>query len=620
MLQFKLIFAALIILFSCLTLPAGEVNRVESGNLVLENIPDIPQELKDRLLQYQNVRSASFADWDPQSSGILISTRFAETSQIHLVTQPLGMRRQITFFPEPVDGGDFCRVAGKYGFLFTKDIGGNEFTQIFYYDMLTGSHQMLTDGTSRNTAPKWSNSGSRFSFSSTKRNGRDFDVYVSDMQNPQSSSIVLEKQGMWAAVEWSPDDKNLLITNYVSANESYYYIFDLNSKELAQMNPSKKKIAYGGAMFSKDGKGIYYTSDEDTEFRHLRYYNLSTKKSTILTKDIPWDVEEGDLSDDGSKLAFLVNEDGISKLHLLQLPSMQELKLPELPVGVIGGISFSPDSKRLALTIYAATGPGDVFIISLDDLNLQRWTESEVGGLNSATFVSPQLIHFPTFDKVNKKPREIPAFLYKPDKAGKKFPVIIDIHGGPEGQEQPTFSSLNQFFVNELGIAVIAPNVRGSSGYGKTYLMLDNGFKREESLQDIGKLLDWIAAQPDLDADRVAVFGGSYGGYMVLSSMVNFNDRLRCGIDVVGISNFVTFLNNTQEYRRDLRRVEYGDEKSPNRCLWCRGLMIRAYPPPKPSRLWPKYGRITWMSGICSPKTRGMASGKNPTVIITWRL
>jgi dipeptidyl aminopeptidase/acylaminoacyl peptidase len=196
-------------------------------------------------------------------------------------------------------------------------------------------------------------------------------------------------------------------------------------------------------------------------------------------------------------------------------------------------------------------------------MSVQRWTDSEVGGLNSATFVSPQLIHYPTFDKVNKKPRDIPAFLYKPDKSGKKFPVIIDIHGGPEGQEQPTFSSLNQFFVNELGIAVIAPNVRGSSGYGKTYLMLDNGFKREESVQDIGKLLDWIAAQPDLDAERVAVFGGSYGGYMVLSSMVNFNERLRCGIDVVGISNFVTFLNNTQEYRRDLRRVEYGDERDP---------------------------------------------------------
>ncbi len=164
---------------------------------------------------------------------------------------------------------------------------------------------------------------------------------------------------------------------------------------------------------------------------------------------------------------------------------------------------------------------------------------------------------------MNGKPRKIPAFYYKPQSTSGKIPVIINIHGGPEGQSVPVFSPFISYLTNELGIAVLSPNVRGSSGYGKTFLKLDNGFKREESVKDIGALLDWIAKQPELDASRVAVWGGSYGGYMVLASMTNFNDRIKCGIDVVGISNFVTFLQNTEDYRKDLRRVEYGDERDP---------------------------------------------------------
>jgi len=237
-----------------------------------------------------------------------------------------------------------------------------------------------------------------------------------------------------------------------------------------------------------------------------------------------------------------------------------------LPIGQIYGMRFNPDGKRLGLVINRPQPqtPGDIYVQSLTkDMSLERWTYSEVGGLNTSTLVVPELIQYDTFDKVDGKQRKIPAFYFKPNKGKGPFPVVINIHGGPESQYKPFFSSTIQYFVNELGIAVLAPNVRGSSGYGKSYVKLDNGYKREDSVKDIGKLLDWIAGQSELDADRVLVFGGSYGGYMVLSSMTHYNDKLVGGIDVVGISNFVSFLENTKEYRRDLRRVEYGDERIP---------------------------------------------------------
>lgn len=365
-------------------------------------------------------------------------------------------------------------------------------------------------------------------------------------------------------MDWSPDDSKLLVVKYVSANESYPYILDLNTKELTQINPSKKKIAYAWALWSKDGKGIYFTSDEGSEFKQLKYYDLKTKKITALTKDILWDVTDFDLSKDGNFIALVINHDGISKLYLMNLESDRELDLPEIPVGQIYGLNFDPDGTKLGMVLNTPQTPGDVYVLDIQNKNLVRWTYSEVAGLRTENFAVPELIHYETFDRVNDKPRMIPAFYYKPKNHGERpFPVLIAIHGGPESQYRPFFRSALQYYVNELGIVVLAPNVRGSGGYGKNYLKLDNSYKREESVKDIGKLLDWIAVQPELDANRVAVIGGSYGGYMVLASMTHYNDRLRAGVEIVGISNFVSFLENTKEYRRDRRRVEYGDERDP---------------------------------------------------------
>ena len=515
------------------------------------------------MLQYQNTRSASLQDWFPDGNKMLISTRFGETYQLHVIETAGGARRQITFFKEPIDGATICPDPARNGFLFTKDIGGNEFYQVFYYDIDKGNHEMLTDGVSRNGGFSWSNKGDKFVYYSTKRNGRDWDLLISDINKPKEAKTILEVGGFWVAADWSPDDKKLLVINYISANESYYYILDIESGELGQINPKDEKIAYGPALWSKDNKGIYITNDDGSNFLQLKYYDLKKKRFKTITAGIPWNIERIELSKDSEKLAFVANEGGLAKLYILNTKTNKYNNVPNIPIGQVYGLDFHPTSDKLALVINTPQTPGDIFVLDLETNFFDRWTYSEVGGLQTDLFIIPELRHYETFDEVNGEPRKIPVFYYKPKNLDGPIPVLIYIHGGPESQFRPYFTSTFQYYLNELGIAVLAPNIRGSSGYGKDYLLLDNGYKREDSVKDIGKLIEWVAQQPELDASRIAVFGGSYGGYMVLSSMTHYNDKLACGIDNVGISNFVTFLENTKDYRRDLRRPEYGDERIP---------------------------------------------------------
>ncbi len=559
----------LFVLIAFLFIPAihAEVARVEQGNLILEDIPPVPEELGQRIVQYFNSRSANFADWHP-NGGMLISTRFADTRQLHLVKTAMGARRQLTFFEEPVFGASFSSTLHHNGFVFLKDVGGSEDYQLFYFDLNTSNHRMLSDGKSRNGAAVWSNAGDRVAYYSNRRNGKSWDIYVVDPSRPGGTRRVLETEdGAWFPVEWSPDDKSLLLWNYVSVTESYIHILDIGSGVMVEVDPSDTSVGINGVEFSKDGQGVYLASDRDAEFYHLKYHDLQSGESRLISGHVPWNVEDFDLSDDGKHLAYVTNENGISKLHLINLARNREMATPELPTGLIDSVVFHPKGDRLALAVNTARSPRDIFVYSLKNKRLTQWTESEVGGLDTGNFALPELVSYPTFDEVAGDRRQIPAFLYKPREQG-PHPVIVSIHGGPESQFRPRFISSFQFYAAELGFAVIAPNVRGSAGYGKTYLGLDNGFRREDSVQDIGALLDWIDTRDDLDGSRVVVVGGSYGGYMVLSTLTHYNDRLLGGIDFVGISNFVTFLENTRDYRRDLRRQEYGDERDPKMRLF----------------------------------------------------
>ena len=543
--------------------PNASADVREVGQLVFDGVPEAPQRIVEKRNQYQNVRSANFSDWSP-GGGILITTRFGETSQIHHVKEPMHARKQLTFFTEPVGGASYG-TSGDW-FLFNRDFGGNEASQMFRFDLRSGEATLLTDGTEQNSGPVWSNDRTRVAWRSTMRNAKDHDVWVMDPTTPDEKRIAAEVEGYHYPTDWSPDDTKLLMGKYVSVTESYYWTVDLASGKRTPVGNHGKvngeTIAYGSAVFDATGKGVFYTSDEKSEFQTLRWLELGGKKYDELTGDIPWDVRGLRMSPKRDLLAFTVNDNGTDKLYLMDTAT-REYRGVDLPLGLVGGLGFSRDGKRLAFSLETTASPDDVYTLDVASSKVTRWTESEVGGLDTSAFVQSELIEYPTFDKDRSgKQRMIPAFIYRPEGDG-PFPVIVRIHGGPESQSRAFFSYSSQYEVKEMGCAVIYPNVRGSSGYGKNFLKLDNGYLREDSVKDIGALLDWIATQPDLDASKVGVTGGSYGGYMTLAVLTHYSDRVQAGVDIVGISNFNTFLENTADYRRDLRRVEYGDERDP---------------------------------------------------------
>ncbi len=540
-----------------------------NGQLIMEDVPSIPVDVVEDLNQYLNVRSAAVREWTADSRGLYVTTRFGDVSQLHRVDMPGGARRQLTFYKEPIGG--VARQPGGSTILFTQDAGGSEFSQIFGLDLATGRATMLTDGESRNGSLEWDRDGRQVAYRSTARNGASNDLWVMDPAEPAGARIVLESPdgSSWSPAEFSESGSKLLVQNYVSITDSRVHLVDLDTGSRALLTGGNISGGSNDPLaFDRDGSGYWLVTDQEGEFKQLAWQALEPGAPIeVVTGNLPWDISSAELSHDRKRMAFATNENGMSRVYLMDTESREYRPVSGIPTGIAYGFKFSPNDRRLAMTINTPQTPADSYVLDLgrdpqDHGALVRWTFSEVGGLDTASFPVPTLTGFPTFDDVDGEPRQIPAWVYKPAGEG-PFPVVVQIHGGPEGQSRPFFSSTYQMWLQRLGVAVIRPNVRGSAGYGKTYLGLDNGFKREDSVKDIGALLDWIETQPDLDASRVAVFGGSYGGYMVLASAVHYSDRLKAAVDVVGISSFVTFLENTQDYRRDLRRAEYGDERDP---------------------------------------------------------
>ncbi|HET6882198.1 MAG TPA: alpha/beta fold hydrolase [Pirellulales bacterium] len=524
--------------------------------IATQDVPVVPRELIERLRQYQDMREASFAGWSPDGDGMLIRTRFGNATQLHRVYMPGGRREQITFFEEPA-AGRFVPSSRDGAVLATLSQGGSENDQIYLVDRVAYSVSLLTDGTSRNLLGPVRHNGEQMIVHSTRRNGRDTDLYVADVREPHSESLLMQTDGeYWTASDWSLDGKRLLLSRYVSINEGYPALFEMADKKRTPLPlPGEGPAAVGRMAFRPDGKTAYITTDARGEFLEVGRLDLKTLKYDWPAGDLHWDVNDLEVDPTSGRVAIAVNADGASKLYLLD---GNDLRALDLPLGIAANLEFSPDGKQLGLTLARPDAPADAYSLRLDDDELVRWTFSETGGLDPAGFVKPEQIQVKSFDG-----RQIPAYYFRPAAASREQPaaVLISIHGGPESQYRPFFSPITQFEVKEMGIAVIAPNVRGSAGYGKTYLKLDNAERREDSVKDIGALLDWVAQQPELDASRVGVVGGSYGGFMVLSSLVHYPERIKAGIDIVGIANFLTFLERTSPYRQDLRRAEYGDER-----------------------------------------------------------
>lgn len=554
-------------LLAALALPIASAAAAADGDkpaiepkpaaLIADGVPEVPADLTAATRPYMENRGANFVGWNPVDKSMLIATRFGNTAQLHRVAMPMGARKQLTFEAEPVGTGAWSPKTADI-MLVQKDIGGNEFYQI--YAMKDGQLQLLTDGKSRNGFNAWSNDGTLLAYTSTRRNGRDSDIYVMDPRDPASNRMVAEVEGGgWALLDFAPDKSWALVGKYSSVQKSDFFRLDLKSGAMTPIGDHSGTVSHGGGVFAPDGT-IWITSDEGSEFERLGTLDPATGKFTPRGPAEKWEVSGFDIAEDGSFIAYTVNEAGTSKLRLLDPKSGSVRTVDALPAGIIGGIEIAPWGE-IGISFTSARSAADAFSVDPKTLAVTRWTESETGGLDVTKNVEPELVKVKSFDGL-----EVSGFLYRPDPAkfpGKR-PLIMNVHGGPEGQSRPGFMGRSNYLLNEMGIALFYPNVRGSTGYGKTFVSLDNGpFKREDSVKDMGAFLGVLAKDKTLDAARFGLTGGSYGGYMCYAAATHYADKLRANLCIVAISNFVTFLENTQEYRRDLRRVEYGDERVP---------------------------------------------------------
>jgi dipeptidyl aminopeptidase/acylaminoacyl peptidase len=535
--------------------PLAQAQAVEKpAALEADGMPDVPVELAARTRPYMEFRTAAFLGWHPKDRSMLIATRFGNTNQVHRVARPGGARTQLTFETDPVVFASHAPVEGDV-MIVSKDVGGNESFQV--YSFAGGRLTLLTDGKSRNQVGCWSHDGRLIGYSTTRRNGTDTDLYVMDPRDRTTDRLVAERKGGgWRFADFSEDRKQGLVIEFVSITKSNLWLADLATGQLTPIGDHSKPISYGSAQFAPDGQ-LWVSSDENSEFQRLGTVDVKTGRFTVRAPENPWDVEGFDISDDGRMIAYSSNEAGRSVLRLLDVAT-GTARTVALRAGTIGFLEIAPWGE-IGFTFTSAKSPADAWSVDPKTLQVTRWTESETGGLDPNANVEPEQVEVESFDGL-----KVSGFLYRPDatKFPGRRPLIVNIHGGPESQSRPTFLGRNNYLLNELGIAIFYPNVRGSSGYGKRFVSLDNGpFRREDSVRDLGAFLDALAKDPRLDTERFAVTGGSYGGYMCYASAILYGARLKGANCAVAISSFVTFLENTQDYRRDLRRAEYGDDR-----------------------------------------------------------
>ena len=536
-------------------LAAQTVEKRTQGAATLENVPAIPPEVKAAVQRYQNSRSAIFADFLPDG-GIVIATRFGATQQLHRVARPLGMRRQITYYDEPIAAA--LAISGTDRILFGRDTGGDEWFQL-YTLAPDGSTQQLTEPGTRNDSPVASRDGKRVYWSQAVKGSGDRTIWSVDPVNPKSRKMVAKFAADVNPADVSPDGKTLLLVESPSNLEDKLSLYDLATGKRTPLAEGTKAV-FQGAQFGRNGGAVLAISNRGSDNRRLVEIDLRSGTITPISPEMPWDVEEFDTDRDGRILAYSINEDGFSRVVVQDFRTRRALPQPVLPKGVLTGIKVADDGERIAIGLSSATAPGDIWIAPVAGGAPVRWTESELGPIDPAKLPEPELVRFDSFDKLS-----VPAFVYRPKGVakGRKTPVLILIHGGPEGQARPSWSPSIAYWTDQLGATVLVPNVRGSDGYGTRYINMDNGPKREDSVKDIGALIDWAQRQPDLDGKRIAVMGGSYGGYMTLATMTHYSDRLAGAVESFGIANWTTFLQNTEAYRRDNRRAEYGDERTP---------------------------------------------------------
>lgn len=555
-----------------MALPAAAVTQrlVNDGQMVLEDIPPIPGPLAERLDRFQQLRSTTMLEWTARGNDMYVRSRYEGVNQLQLVKRAGGKRQQLTQYAEPIR--EVVRQHDGEMLAFTMDSGGSGFTQIYLLDPADGDVRQLTDTPDAlNNRMVWDYSGRQLAMRSTRRNGSSNDIWLLDIDAPEEARLILavDDGALWKPVAFSRNDRLLLVQQYSSITDSRIHLLDLETGVLRELVGLPDERSSNVAIaFDEDDEGIFFISNQRGQSAEIGWAPLDPAGEVRWVENsVNSDITGFELSPDAQHGAFFTNDSGISRLYLFNARQFTFREARGIPIGVASNLRFSPNGRRLALTISTPTSPGDVYAFRLSRFGtkpgrLRQWTSDSVAGLSAEDLVVPSLSSFPAPGLTPDGTLQMPLFVYRP-RSPAPHPVVIYIHGGPESQFRPNFNATVQMWASDMGVAVLAPNVRGSLGYGREYLSLDDGKQRESAVRDIGALLDWIATQDDLDENRVAVYGASYGGYMALASAVHYSDRLVGGVNRAGISNFVSYLENTADFRRDQRRFEYGDERDP---------------------------------------------------------
>ncbi len=554
-------------------LGAAEIMRRVEGALKLEDVPAVLPSDAAILRPYLEARVGTVFGWLPHGDGPLIGTRFADSQQLHAVRTPMGARTQLTFAAEPILTAITNHNTAAPAMIYARDSGGDEQFQLYFHNLLINESALLTEGAAtRNEKPAYAPDGFQFAYTRTDASGK-YQIRMGDTRKPGETKTVFTApdpaRGTWYVMDISRNADKLLLQNYASILDSNLIELNLKTGKRLALGAAKG-IAASAARYAPDGQSVFYLSDAGHDYLQLWRYDFASKAHGQISPYLSGDVEEFSLNADASQVALNVNVEGSSEVQVYQLRDLTKpnhLSVASEPIarasakpGVITGVQFHPKENRVLMSLSGAQNPGNAFELDSASGKVTAWTEHELGGMSAGSLIVPERIQFIGGTGITRY--NIQAFAYRPHRVG-KHPVLVLIHGGPESQARPGFDAWIQYLVRELHVTVITPNLRGSTGYGRVFTAMDDGVKRDDALTDLGALLDWIATQPEFDAKKIALMGGSYGGFITLAGLTRYSDRLACGVDIVGISDLTTFLQNTANYRRDLRRAEYGDERVP---------------------------------------------------------
>ena len=524
----------------------------EDGNLVFDGVPPRDPALDARLARYEQWRAATFLDWT-SGGAMLVATRFGRAAQVHRVAAPLGMREQLTF-----GEGAVIAARGQPGgsdFVFTRRIEGHP--QIYLYESKT-EVRALTHGPYRHGGAVWSRDGKRIAFYGTDRNGVAYDIYVVNVSGGSRPRLVAAGQsGRWRPCDWSVDGADILVLDRAAPEKSILYAVNVASGALSPILSQDARIA--SARFAPNGVGVYFLSDAGGQFQRLWYYNPITRAMRQISSSAPWSVDQFAVSPDGGHVAYVVDVDGRSRLTVVDTLHHLVLAPPGLQNGVISHLRFDATGHRLGFSYQSSRQPQDAYVYDVRHGSLARWTESETGPVEAASFAPAHLVHFPTWDRIGLRRRTLSAYVYLP-RGPQPCPVLILLHGRHSSQFRPGWHPFLQFIVNDLGYAVIAPNVRGSAGYGRDFRALGAERLRDGAVRDVGALLVWIGLQPGFDSKRVAVMGESYGGLLALDSLATYDGHLEGAIDVAGVANPVDFIDHAAQAERTDLTTEFGED------------------------------------------------------------